>query len=131
MLNFPQSLDQFLSDDECAQIDQTLLPTRDRFSIRIAVYSWRYVQRVSEGLGIAIADLTPAQISDWISQDAALQTSAATDESLTELLDRLVISSLGPLQKIAQQENTTIEQLTLPQIINWFEQQVKSALVGL
>jgi hypothetical protein len=128
MLNLPESLDQFLSADECAQIDQTLLPTRDRFSIRITVYSWRYLQRVSEGVGIAIADLTPAQISDWICQDAALQTSAATDESFVELLDRLVISSLGPLQKIAQQENTIIEQLTLPQIINWFEAQVKASL---
>jgi hypothetical protein len=128
MVNFPESFDQFLSPEECAQIDQTLLPTRDRFSIRITVYSWRYLQRVSEGVGIAIADLAPVQISDWISQDAALQTSAATDESLIELLDRLVISSLGPLQKIAQQENTIIEQLTLPQIINWFEAQVKASL---
>ena len=131
MLNLPQSLDQFLSADECAQIDHTLLPTRDRFSIRIAVYSWRYLQRVSEGLGIAIADLAPGQISDWIRQDAALQTSAATDESLIELLDRLVISSLGPLKKIAQQENTAVERLTLLQIINWFEQQVKSASIEL
>jgi hypothetical protein len=128
MQNFPESLDQFLSPEECAQIDQTLLPTRDRFSIRIAVYSWRYLQRVSAGLGIAIADLAPVQISDWICQDTALQTSAATDESLIELLDRLVISSLGPLQKIAQQENTVIERLTLPQIINWFEAQVKASL---
>ena len=131
MLNLPQSLDQFLSADECAQIDHTLLPTRDRFSIRIAVYSWRYLQRVSEGLGIAIADLAPGQISDLIRQDAALQTSAATDESLIELLDRLVISSLGPLKKIAQQENTAVERLTLLQIINWFEQQVKSASIEL
>jgi hypothetical protein len=128
MQNFPESFNQFLSPEECAEIDRTLLPTRDRFSIRIAVYSWRYLQRVSAGLGIAIADLAPVQISDWICQDAALQTLTATDESLIELLDRLVISSLGPLQKIAQQENTIIEQLTLPQIINWFEAQVKASL---
>jgi hypothetical protein len=128
MANFPEDLSQFLSPEECAQIDQTLLPTRDRFSIRIAVYSWRYLQRVSEGLGLLIAELQPQQISDWIRQDATLQTSAATDESFIELLDRLLLSSLGPLQKIAQQENTVIERLTLPQIIDWFEQQVKSAL---
>jgi hypothetical protein len=128
MANFPEDLSQFLSPEECAQIDQTLLPTRDRFSIRIAVYSWRYLQRVSEGLGLPIAELQPQQISDWIRQDATLQTSAATDESFIELLDRLLLSSLGPLQKIAQQENTMIERLTLPQIIDWFEQQVKSAL---
>jgi hypothetical protein len=128
MQNFPESFNQFLSPEECAEIDQTLLPTRDRFSIRVAVYSWRYLQQVSMGLEIALADLAPVQISDWICQDVALQTLTATDESLIELLDRLVISSLVPLQKIAQQENTIIEQLTLPQIINWFEAQVKASL---
>jgi hypothetical protein len=30
MLNLPESFNQFLSPEECAQIDQTLLPTRDR-----------------------------------------------------------------------------------------------------
>lgn len=128
MLNFPESFDQFLSPEECAQIDQTLLPTRDRFSIRITVYSWRYLQRVSEGLGIPMADLQPQHIRDWIHQDATLQTSPVSDESFIELLDRLLVSSFGPLQKIARQESTAIERLTLSQIINWFEQQVKAAL---
>ncbi len=128
MLNFPKSFDQFLSPDECAQIDQTLLPTRDRFSIRITVYSWRYLQRVSEGSGLPMADLQPQHIRDWIHQDATLQTSPSSDKSFVELLEQLLVSSLGPLQKIALQENTAMERLTLPQIINWFEQQVKTAL---
>jgi hypothetical protein len=128
MQDFPESLNQFLSPEECTEIDRTLLPTRDRFSIRIAVYSWRYLQRVSEGRGMAIADLQPQQIKDWIRQDATLQVPASTDESFIELLDRVLVSSLGPLHKIAQQENVAIEQLTVPQIISWFEQQVKSAL---
>jgi hypothetical protein len=55
MLNLPESFNQLLSPEECAQIDQTLLPTRDRFSIRITVYSWLYLQQVSTGLGVAIA----------------------------------------------------------------------------
>lgn len=128
MLNFPESFGQFLSPEECAQIDQTLLPTRDRFSIRITVYSWRYLQQVSQGLGTTIAELQPQQISDWIRQDASLNLQAPADESFIELFDRLLISSLIPLQKIAQQENIAIEKLTLLQIIGWFEAQVKAAL---
>jgi hypothetical protein len=128
MQNFPESLNQFLSPEECAEIDGTLLPTRDRFSIRIAVYSWRYLQQVSAGLGISVANLQPQQIRDWIDRDTTLQTSVGIDESFMDLLDRLLISSLGPLQKIAHQENTAIERLTLPQIIGWFEAQVKSTL---
>lgn len=128
MLNFPESFGQFLSPEECTQIDQTLLPTRDRFSIRITVYSWRYLQQVSQGLGTTISELQPQQISAWVRQDASLNLQEAADESFIELFDRLLISSLIPLQKIAQQEHIAIEKLTLPQIIGWFEAQVKAAL---
>jgi hypothetical protein len=75
-----------------------------------------------------MTDLQPQQIRDWIDRDTTLQTSAGGDESFVDLLDRLLISSLGPLQKIAQQEKTEIEKLTLPQIIHWFEQEVKATL---
>lgn len=128
MQNFPESFGQFLSPDECAQIDQTLLPTRDRFSIRITVYSWRYLQQVSQKLGIPIADLQPQQIRDWIREDESLNLQVPADGSFIELFDRLLISSLVPLQNIAQQENIAIEKLTLSQIIGWFEAQVKASL---
>jgi hypothetical protein len=128
MLNLPESFNQFLTPEECAQIDGTLLPTRDRFSIRITVYSWRYLQRVSQGLGVGIADLQLQRIEDWLRQDSSLQAQELADESFMDLFSRLLISSLTPLQKIAQQENVEIEALTLSQIIAWFENQVKAAL---
>lgn len=128
MLNLPESLNQFLSPEECAQIDRTLLPTRDRFSIRIAVYSWRYLQPVSVSLGTTIAELQPQQIEDWLSQDINLQTQAIGDESFIDLFERLLISALTPLQKIALQERVEIEQLNFQQIVDWFEAQVKAAL---
>jgi hypothetical protein len=128
MLNLPESFNQFLTPEECAQIDGTLLPTRDRFSIRITVYSWRYLQQVSQGLGFRIADLHPQQIEDWLRQDSSLQAQELADESFMDLLSRLLISSLTPLQKIAQHESVEIEGLTLSQIIAWFENQVKAAL---
>jgi hypothetical protein len=128
MLNLPDSFDRFLNPEECAQIDQTLLPARDRFSIRIAVYSWRYLQEVSQGLGIGIAELQPQQIEDWLRQDSSLQANELADESFMDLFSRLLISSLTPLQKIAQQDSVEIKALTLPQIISWFENQVKATL---
>lgn len=128
MLNLPESFDRFLTPEECAQIDGTLLPTRDRFSIRIAVYSWRYLQQVSQGLGLGIADLQPQQIEDWLRQDSSLQAQELADESFMDLFGRLLISALTPLQKIAQQDGVEIEALTLSQIISWFENQVKATL---
>jgi hypothetical protein len=128
MLNLPESFNQLLSAEECAQIDQTLLPTRDRFSIRIAVYSWRYLQQVSQGLGITVAELQPQHIVDWLQQDASLQNQELSDDAFIELFERLLVSSLEPLKKIAQREEIEIESLTLPQILSWFEDQVKASL---
>jgi hypothetical protein len=128
MLNLPESFNQFLSPQECAQIDQTLLPTRDRFSIRITVYSWRYLQQVSSGLGVAIADLQPQQITDWLHNDPQMQASDHLDETFTDWFSNLLTASLTPLGKIAQQQDVAIENLTIQQIIDWFEAQVKAAL---
>jgi hypothetical protein len=127
MLNLPESFNQFLTSEECTQIDQTLLPTRDRFSIRITVYSWRYLQQVSHGLGVAIAELQPQQITDWLTHDPQMQTSEHLDETFAGWFSHLLAASLVPLQKIAQQKGTAIETLTLQQIIDWFEVQVKAA----
>jgi hypothetical protein len=128
MLNLPESFNQFLSPEECAQIDQTLLPTRDRFSIRITVYSWRYLQQVSSGLGVAIADLQPQQITDWLNNDPQMQASDHLDDTFTDWFSNLLTASLTPLGKIAQQKEVAIENLTIQQIIDWFEVQVKAAL---
>jgi hypothetical protein len=128
MLNLPESFNQFLSPEECAQIDQTLLPTRDRFTIRITVYSWRYLQQASTGLGVAIADLQPQQITDWLRNDPQMQTSEHLDKTFTDWFSNLLTASLAPLGKIAQQNDVVIENLTIQQIIDWFEAQVKAAL---
>ncbi|WP_404789343.1 hypothetical protein [Altericista sp. CCNU0014] len=128
MLNLPEPFNDFLSPEECAQIDRTLLPTRDRFSIRIAVYSWRYLQQVSAGLGTTIAELQPQQIEDWLGQDVNLQIQAQADEAFIELFERLLMSALAPLRKIALQESVAIEQLKFQQIVDWFEGQVKATL---
>ncbi len=127
-MNLPESFNQFLSDAECAQIDQTLLPTRDRFSIRITVYSWRYLQQVSKGLGMAISDLQPQLITDWLRQDTSLQNSDHLDETFVDWFSNLLTSSLSPLKTIAQEQHTQIEQLTLTQIIDWFHEKVKATL---
>ena len=127
MSELPQAFNDLLSIEECAAIDQTLLSTRDRFSIRVTVYSWRYLQRVSVGLGVAIGDLQPQQIQDWILQDPQVSAEAVGDAMFSEWLGHLLLSSLKPLRAIAQQEGSEIERLTLEQIIGWFEDQVKTS----
>lgn len=126
MPEMPQAFNDLLTLEECAAIDQTLLPTRDRFSIRITVYSWRYLAKVSTALGTPVADLTAPQIYNWVGEDPKMTATAGQGEEFVGWFANLLHSSLKPLQQIAQAHETSIETLTLEQIINWFEEQVKA-----
>ena len=119
-------LNDLLTPAECAQIDQTLLPTRDRFSIRLTIYCWRYLQQMSTALGVAIADLQPQQITDWMQQDPKMCAQAEGDPDFAVWFSHLVESALTPLQTIAQQERVAIEALTMAQIVGWYETQVNA-----
>ncbi|HEY9827183.1 MAG TPA: hypothetical protein V6D19_17230 [Stenomitos sp.] len=121
MTPFPDSFHEWLSPQECDIIDQTLLPTRDRFSIRMTVYSLRYLLHLSQPVGLNIETLDPQHIRTLLEQDKTLPV--PEEASVTDLLVRILSSSLKPLQAIAQQVNVPIEQLTLEQIIQWFKAQ--------
>ena len=127
-IGLPEAFGGLLTEAECAQIDQTLLPTRDRFSIRITVYSWRYLLQLAQDLGIKVAELTPTQIEQRLQEDPQLHSQDNFDESFVAWFGNLLTSSLAPLQTIAQELNLEIEQLSLSQIISWFEQRVKASL---
>ncbi|MGB7417404.1 MAG: hypothetical protein WA902_24620 [Thermosynechococcaceae cyanobacterium] len=122
------AFNDLLTLEECTAIDQTLLPTRDRFSIRITVYSWRYLSKVSVALGTPVADLTAPQIYNWVGEDSKMTATEGQGEEFVGWFANLLHSSLKPLQQIAQAHETSIENLTLEQIINWFEEQVKATL---
>lgn len=129
MTPFPDSFHEWLSPQECDVIDQTLLPTRDRFSIRMTVYSWRYLLHLSQPEGLTIAALDPQHIRALLQQDKTLPV--PEEASVTDLLVRILSSSLKPLQIIAHEANVPIEQLTLEQIIQWFKAQALTNTVTL
>lgn len=122
MAELPQALSDLLTLEENAQIDQTMLPTRDRFSIRLTVYCWRYLQQISIQLQSAIETLEPEQITAWVQADAQLHQNAQVDPEFIDWFSHLLTSSLKPLMAIAKQEQTSIYSLTLEQIIHWFGQ---------
>ncbi|MEO0378130.1 MAG: hypothetical protein AAF329_26735 [Cyanobacteria bacterium P01_A01_bin.17] len=128
MPEMPQAFNDLLTLEECTAIDQTLLPTRDRFSIRITVYSWRYLYKVSAGLETKIADLSTSQIYNWVGEDPKMAATEGQGEEFVGWFANLLHSSLKPLQQIAEANETGIENLTLAQIIHWFEQKVKTTL---
>jgi hypothetical protein len=124
----PLSPEQRLTIEECAAIDQTLLPYQDRFAVRVAVYGWRCLREIAEDLGVAIAELNAQQITDWVQQDPTLQQEESLKPGFSNWYIQLLTSALNPLSQAAQVVNVSIEDLSLTEILDWFEQQAKDRL---
>jgi hypothetical protein len=57
----------------------------------------------------------------YLSRSEALDVEVAKLSTHEKFLTRITISSLRLLQQIAEEKGVKIEELTPPQIINWFE----------
>lgn len=125
MTNLSQSSDQFLTPEECAEVDSTLMPARDRFSARVAIYALRSLKQVAEQTGVTINELTEQQIINWVEQDPALRPENGFDSGFKGFFTKLVLASLKPLRQISQEIEVAIEDLTVVQVVSWFEQQAK------
>lgn len=125
---------EFLTPEECAEVDQALLTAHDKFSARVAIYALRSLKAIADQEGMAIANLQPYQIEDWVYQDTSLPGDLhSTDENdadrkFRQFFFNLVLSSTRPLNQMAKELGIEVEQLTVAQVITWFEAQAKERL---
>ncbi len=117
---------EFLTPEECAQVDGALMTSQDKFATRVAVYALRSLKQIAAQHETTIAHLKPAQIEDWVYQDESLQS--GIDREFRRFFARLVLSSLRPLQQAAQVANVPIEALTIQQVVHWFESEARTRL---
>jgi hypothetical protein len=117
---------EFLTPDECAAVDRALMTSHDRFATRVAIYALRSLKQIAQQNNTAIAALKPNQIQAWVAQDESLQ--GEIDQEFRQFFSQLVISSLKPLNQAAQAANGAIEDLTVAQVVQWFEQEAKLKL---
>lgn len=121
-----QSATEFLTPEECAEVDKALLTAHDKFAARVAVYALRSLKQIAQEEGVAISNLAPTQIEDWIYQDESLQ--GGLDREFKQFFSQLVISSQKPLRLAAQESQVDLENLTLAQVIAWFEKEARLRL---
>lgn len=114
---------EFLTPEECADVDQALLTSREKFSARVALYALRSLKQIAQKNGLAITQLDPRQIEEWVYQDESLQ--GGIDREFRQFFSQLVIASVKPLGLMAREADVVIETLTVLQVIAWFEQQAK------
>jgi hypothetical protein len=121
-----QSSEEFLTPEECAEVDKALLTAHDKFTARVAIYALRALKTIAQQTQISIAALEPTQIEDWVYQDPSLQQSG--DREFRHFFSQLVISALKPLKQMAQETGIPLEALTVPQVVTWFEDLAKRRL---
>jgi hypothetical protein len=119
---------EFLTPEECAEVDKALMTAQDKFRTRVAIYALRSLKQIAQQLENTIETLTPEQIEDWVYQDESLQPGMDRDFKL--FFSRLVSSSRKPLQQIAQEAGVAIEELTVPQVVEWFEREARTKMKG-
>ncbi|PZV13222.1 MAG: hypothetical protein DCF22_11205 [Leptolyngbya sp.] len=117
---------EFLTPEECAEVDKALLTSHDKFTTRVTIYALRSLKQIAQQANTSIATLQSAQIEAWVYQDASLQK--AGDGEFRRFFSQLVISSLKPLRRIAREADIEIDNLAIAQVVVWFEQEAKKKL---
>ncbi|VXD23417.1 conserved hypothetical protein [Planktothrix serta PCC 8927] len=116
---------EFLTEDEAIQVDAALLSSKEKFSTRLAIYALRCLKQISQNEEIIIENIKPEQVQSWIEKDANFQEKLELDANFKNFFSQLILASLKPLKQASQAENIPIQELTVKQLIQWFEQESK------
>ncbi|HEY9808333.1 MAG TPA: hypothetical protein V6D13_03245 [Halomicronema sp.] len=119
---------EFLTQTECAEVDQSLLSSRDKFSVRLAIYALRVLKEISQKTSVPVSEITPQQVGEWIAKDEKIQEQIEVDANFASFFTNLVISSLRPLNESSQETGVPVENLTIAQVLYHFEKQAKNRL---
>jgi hypothetical protein len=117
---------EFLTLDECAAVDAALLTAHGKFNARVAIYALRALKQIALETDSPIAELKPETIVRWVESDPTVQNS--TDDNFRSFWAKLVLSARNPLNQAAQAAQTSLENLTVAQVIQWFEQEAKKQI---
>jgi hypothetical protein len=135
MFGQSQESSHFLTPEEAAKVDAALLSSRDKFTARVAIYSLRVLKQISAETHTAIAQISPKEIAQWVAHDESVKASSipgaeadlgeGMDDQFQVFFSKLVASSLRPLHQISEETEISLENLSITQVIQWFEQKAK------
>lgn len=128
MGQFSELSQDFLTPEASADIDRALLSSRDKFLTRVAIYSLQILKLVAQEQQQAIAQIRPDQVQAWMVENTSGEDRAETGGSFPQFFTQLIISSLGPLTHAAELAKVSVEELTLPPVIRWFERRAAGEL---
>jgi len=115
-----------LTPDESARIDGALMTSRDKFATRVALYALRMLQQMN-----AIdRPLSAPEIRHWLqnsesSKALILEQGLEWDAQFLDFWTQLIDSAQRSLMTIAQSLEISWLDLTIEQIVTWFEAEAK------
>ncbi|ABG53345.1 conserved hypothetical protein [Trichodesmium erythraeum IMS101] len=115
----------FLTSEESAQVDAALLTSKDKFSTRLAIYSLRCLRQIARETGLTLEEIPAEQVKAWMQKDKSLKQNLDSDPSFESFFTRLVMASLSPLKQVAQESAVALQDLTVQQVVKWFEKKGK------
>ncbi|MCL2928944.1 MAG: hypothetical protein MGG37_13435 [Trichodesmium sp. MAG_R01] len=115
----------FLTPEESAQVDAALLTSKDKFSTRLAIYSLRCLREIARETGLTLEEIPAEQVKAWMQKDKSLKQNLDSDPDFESFFTRLVMASLSPLKQVAQESAIALQDLTVQQVVKWFEKKGK------
>lgn len=119
---------EFLTVEECHQVDAALLTSREKFTSRVAIYALRSLKTIATQQNCTIKSLSQETITEWIHSDPSLQETQ--DGNFRSFFSQIVLGAIRPLQTIANdgEKDGAIESVTVAQVISHYEAQAKASL---
>lgn len=119
---------EFLTVEECHQVDAALLTSREKFTSRVAIYALRSLKTIATQQNCTINSLSQETITEWIHSDPSLQETQ--DGNFRSFFSQIVLGAIRPLQTIANdgEKDGAIESVTVAQVISHYEAQAKASL---
>ena len=119
---------EFLTVEECHQVDAALLTSREKFTSRVAIYALRSLKTIATQQNCTIKELSQQTIIEWIHSDPSLQETV--DGNFRNFFSQIVLGAIRPLQTIASGDanDGAIESVTVAQVIAHYEAEAKASL---
>ena len=74
---------------------------------------------------MTLEQIPAEKVKTWVKNDENLKQNSDLDADFENFFTKLVMASLSPLKQIAQESAVALQDLTVPQVVKWFERKGK------
>lgn len=129
-MDFP--FPDLLSAEQVYKIDSSLLPAREKFAARLALYTLQVYRQIAAAEAIDPLAVTTEQLQHWLVQQGTAehfaQQSLELDTGFLSFWTQLLESARNPLGQIVQSTGQSLTELDVSQLVSWFQDQTLQGL---